>query len=77
MPEEFILEVAAGDGLVKHARMMEIKSNELQVRRSACADAALRAGMKRVEKMTVEERIKAALSLGRRFSGIQKTTKGK
>jgi hypothetical protein len=33
--------------------------------------------MKRVEKMTVEERIKAALSLGRRFSPIQPTTTGR
>ena len=57
--------------------MMEIKSDKLQTRRSACADAALRAEMKRVEKMTVEERIKAALSLGRRFSLIQPITKGR
>ena len=71
------MEVATGDGLVKHERMKEIKSDKLQARRSACADAALRAEMKRVEKMTVEERIKAALSLGRRFSLIQTTTKGK
>jgi len=57
--------------------MTEIKSDKRQARRSACADAALRAEMKRVEKMTVEERIKAALSLGRRFSLIQTKTKGK
>jgi hypothetical protein len=46
-------------------------------RRSACADAALRAEISRVEKMTVEERIKAALSLGNVFSGIQRTSKDK
>jgi hypothetical protein len=44
---------------------------------SACADAALRAEIKRVGKMTVEERMNAALSLGRRFPVIQKTTKCK
>jgi hypothetical protein len=46
-------------------------------RRSACADAALRAEISRVEKMTVGERIKAALSLGKGFSGIQRTSKDK
>jgi hypothetical protein len=57
--------------------MTEVESDMPQARRSACADAALHAEMKRVGKMTVQERMKAALSLGRRFSGIQKTTKGK
>ena len=51
---------------------MIVRSDMPQVRRSACADAALRAEMKRVDKMTVEERMKAALSLGRRSSLIQK-----
>ena len=32
-------------------------------RRSASADAALRAEIQRVEKMTIEERIRAALSM--------------
>lgn len=57
--------------------MTEVRSDMPQVRRSACADAALRAEIKRVVRMTVEERMSAALSLGRRFSAIQKTTKGK
>ncbi len=48
-----------------------------QARRSACADSALRAEIKRIAKMTVEERVKAALSLGRRFSAIQPSSEGK
>lgn len=41
------------------------------VRRSACADAALRAEMRRVEGMTIEQRMRAALTLGKRFPGMQ------
>ena len=48
-----------------------------QARRSACADSALRAEIKRVAKMTVEERVRAALSLGRRFSAIRPIPKDK
>lgn len=62
---------------MKHACMTEIKPDMPQVRRSACADAALRAEIKRVGMMTMEERMSAALSLGRRFSMIWKTNKGK
>jgi hypothetical protein len=40
-------------------------------RRSASADASLRAEIRRVEKMTIEERIRAALSLGKGFKGLQ------
>jgi len=36
-------------------------------RRSASAEAALRAEIRRVERMTIEERIRAALSLGKQF----------
>ncbi|MGA0844965.1 MAG: hypothetical protein ACO3RV_00360 [Luteolibacter sp.] len=57
--------------------MNEVKSGMPKIRRSACADAALRAEIKRVAKMSVEERVKAALSLGRRFSAIQTTTEDK
>ena len=42
-------------------------------RRSASADAALRAEIQRVEKMTIEERIRAALSLAERFSSMEGT----
>jgi hypothetical protein len=42
-------------------------------RRSASADAALRAEIQRVEKMTIEERIRAALSIDGRFPNMQRT----
>lgn len=48
-----------------------------KARRSASADAAFRADAKRVEKMTMEERMSTALSLGKRFSGIRTSAKGK
>ncbi|MCX6880782.1 MAG: hypothetical protein NTW21_44315 [Verrucomicrobia bacterium] len=44
-------------------------------RRSGCADAALRAEIERVRKMTVEERIKAALSMRQRFSWLHPVSK--
>lgn len=44
--------------------------NHPQARRSACADAALRAEMRRVEGMTIEQRMRAALTLGKGFSGM-------
>jgi hypothetical protein len=40
-------------------------------RRSECAEAALRAQIERVRRLTIEERIKAALSMGERFSWLQ------
>lgn len=46
-------------------------------RRSACADAALRAELERTGRMTIEERVKAALSIGERFAWINPTTKTK
>jgi hypothetical protein len=39
-------------------------------RRSASAEAALRAEMARIEAMTIEERVKAALSLPERFAWL-------
>jgi hypothetical protein len=39
-------------------------------RRSACADAALRTEIDRVNRMTIEERVKAALSMPERFSWL-------
>lgn len=44
-------------------------------RRSTCADASLRAELERVGSMTVEERVKAALSIGKRFSWVKKISK--
>jgi hypothetical protein len=48
-----------------------------EARRSASADASLRAEIRHTEKMSIEERIRAALSLGKRFKGLQTPTKGK
>jgi len=42
---------------------------------SASADSALQAEMKRVEKMTVEERITAALELGKRLAKVTSPNK--
>ena len=44
-------------------------------RRSACAEASLRAEIKRVGRMTIEERVKAALSMGERFSWVKDIAK--
>jgi hypothetical protein len=40
-------------------------------RRSVCHAASRRAEIERVRRMTVEERVKAALGLGARFAGLQ------
>jgi len=48
-----------------------------EARRSASADSSLRAEIRRVAEMTVEERIRAALSLGKGFRGLPTPTKGK
>ena len=44
-------------------------------RRSASAEAALRAEMRRVGKMTMEQRMNEALSLGKRL-GVMRTQTG-
>lgn len=46
-----------------------------EARRSASADASLRAEIRRVEKISIEERIRAALSLGKGFKKLQTHTK--
>ncbi len=52
---------------------IEIQAHPIpRPRRSASADAALRAEIRRVEAMTVEERMRAALALGKGFSGIER-----
>jgi hypothetical protein len=43
-------------------------------RRSASADAALRAELERIGRMTIEERVKAALSMRDRFAWLVPTT---
>jgi ATP-dependent RNA circularization protein (DNA/RNA ligase family) len=42
-----------------------------RMRRSACAESSLRAEIERVKKMTVEERMSAALNMGKVLSGLQ------
>ncbi len=46
-------------------------------RRSASADSALRAEIERVSRMSIEERVKAALSMRKRFAWIEPVTKPK
>ena len=55
-------------------------SSESQVprrRRSACADASLRAELERVGRMSIEQRVKAALSMRERFAWLTQSPKGK
>lgn len=48
-----------------------------KMRRSACAEASLRAEIERVKKMSVEERVRAALNMGKVFSGDRSFLKPK
>lgn len=47
-----------------------------KARSSKSAEAALRAEIRRMEEMTIEERIRAALSLAHRISGISDSSQG-
>jgi hypothetical protein len=42
-----------------------------QGRRSACASKSLEAELERLAKMSIEEKIKEALTMGRRFSWLK------
>lgn len=55
--------------MLHHFPMPSAKSLPTR-RRSASADAALRAEIARLTAMTIEERVKAALSLPERFSWL-------
>jgi hypothetical protein len=55
--------------------MPEPEQKRHRPRRSGCAEAALRAEIERVCQMSIEERIKAALSMHRRFSWIRPVSK--
>ena len=44
-------------------------------RRSACAEASLQAEIGRLSRMTVEERIMEALSMGERFAWVKELKK--
>jgi hypothetical protein len=56
--------------------MSEAKPRFHRSRRSPCAEEALFAEIERVRRMTIEERIKAALSLADRFSWLQPVRDG-
>jgi len=59
-----------------HAGRMFQSEMEIPRRhRSACADAVLRAELERIVRMTIEERVKAALSMRERFAWLNPTTK--
>jgi hypothetical protein len=49
---------------------MTEKTSAMKRRRSACADAALRAEIERVRRMSIEDRVKAALSMPERFAWL-------
>lgn len=51
--------------------MSDQKPSICRPRRSACSEAALRAEIGRVSRMTVEERVKAALTMRERFAWLQ------
>lgn len=44
-------------------------------RRSACADAALREEIKRVERMSIAERVETALTMGQSLAALRGETK--
>ena len=62
-------------GICDDLRMSEDPSAFHRPRRSASAEAALRAEIQRISRMTVEERIIAALTLRDRFAWIQPEAK--
>ena len=53
------------------------KSINPRRRRSASSQAALRAELERTGGMTIEERVKAALSMRERFTWLQRVSKHK
>lgn len=57
--------------------MSEKESDIPRRRRSASADAALKAELERIGRMTIEERVKAALSMRERFAWLAPTTKSR
>lgn len=57
--------------------VMSAKEPLIQPRRSASAEAAFRAELQRTEQMTVEQRVKAALSMRGRSAAYQAVSKTK
>lgn len=57
--------------MVAHRRLRSAPEPSVhRPRRSACADAALRAEIEYVKRMTIEERVKAALTMLDRFNRL-------
>lgn len=52
-------------------------SINIRPRRSASAEASRRAQQQRIDAMSVEERVKSALSMRERFSWLQRLSKEK
>ena len=69
--------LALGSGLTHGSGMSDLKASIPPQRRSASADAALRAEIDRVARMTIHERVTAALSMRDRFSWITPVSKEK
>jgi hypothetical protein len=64
--------IAASPGRpVGYSPSMSVPKSNHHPRRSACADAALRAELGRVAQMTIEDRVKAALTMRERFNWLQ------
>jgi hypothetical protein len=70
-------ELAGFRHLVHAAAMSEPEPEFPRRRRSASADSALRAEIERVSRMSIEERVKAALSMRKRFAWIEPVNKPK
>lgn len=64
-----------GDVNLQRFAMPEEESASCRPRPSASAEAALRAEIERVSRMTIEQRIIAALTLRERFAWIQPAEK--
>jgi len=66
----------AGCRLVEHTGYMkQSEPPRHRPRRSGCAEASLRAETERYRRMTIEERIKVALSMRLRFSWLHQVSK--
>jgi hypothetical protein len=69
------LGLAASRGVIHGKYMPEASSRPSRRRRSVSANAALQADLERIGKMTIEERVKAALSMQNRFAWLTPTGK--
>lgn len=57
--------------MVQNGAMLGTQESSPPRRTSASADAAMLKELERLRKMTIEERVKAALSMGDRFSWLK------